>query len=183
MNETIRAQMATVYSSDRDAQGVAYSSLIEATETPVDWAYEVWDDLLKALKHKDNHVRSIASQILCNLAKSDPDGRMLKDFDALLAVTKDERFVTARHCLLSLWKIGAEGPDHKDLVISAFANRFAECASEKNGTLIRFDIIQSLRKLYDHEDDATLREKALALIETEADPKYRKKYASVWKVK
>ena len=38
-------------------------------------------------------ARSIAAQVLCNLALSDPDGRMLTDFPAQLAVTKDERFV------------------------------------------------------------------------------------------
>ena len=42
--------------------------------------------------------------------------RMLKDFDKLLAVTKDERFVTARHCLQSLWKVGAAGPEQRRTV-------------------------------------------------------------------
>lgn len=56
-----------------------------------------------------------------------------------------------------------------------------EEAEEKNGTLIRFDIIQGLRKLYDRDQDETVRQKALELMETEADLKYRKKYASVWR--
>jgi hypothetical protein len=47
--------------------------------------------------------------------------------------------------------------------------------------LIRFDIIQSLRNLYDVAPDEIIREKALAWIETEDDVKYRKKYARVWK--
>jgi len=55
--------------------------------------------MVESLTHMDNHVRAIAAQVLCNLARSDPENRILKDFDALLAVTKDERFVTARHCL------------------------------------------------------------------------------------
>jgi hypothetical protein len=49
--------------------------------------------------------------------------------------------------------------------------------------LIRYDIIQGLRNLYDEVKDEKIREKALALIETEEDTKYRKKYATVWKVK
>ena len=59
--------------------------------------------------------------------------------------------------------------------------RFKECISEKNCTLIRFDILESMRNLYAHTPDAALREKALALIETEEDPKYRKKYAGLWR--
>jgi hypothetical protein len=143
----------------------------------------VWDDLLKALTHKDNRLRSIASQLLCNLAKSDPKGRILKDFDALLAVTRDEKFVTARHCLLSLWKIGLVGENQKRRVVEGLAGRFEDCAGEKNCTLIRFDIVSGLRRLYDQVKDEAIQAKALELIETEPDPKYRKKYAGEWKTK
>ncbi|APW60304.1 hypothetical protein [Paludisphaera borealis] len=109
MDEIIKGHVATIQSGDRVAQGQAFAALMEATETPVDWTYEAWDELLKTLTHRDNHQRAIGAQLLCNLAKSDPEGRILKDFDALLEVTRDERFVTARHCLLSLWKIGLAG--------------------------------------------------------------------------
>jgi hypothetical protein len=54
---------------------------------------------------------------------------------------------------------------------------------DKNCTLIRFDIIQDLRRLYDQEKDEKVRGKALELIETEDHIKYRKKYASLWRVK
>ena len=30
---------------------------MKATEKRVDWAYEVWDELLEMLTDKDNHVR------------------------------------------------------------------------------------------------------------------------------
>ncbi len=95
-----------------------------------------------------------------------------------LAVTRDERFVTARHCLLSLWKVGAAGAMQRRRVVDGLAGRFEECIAEKNCTLIRFDIIQGLRKLYDEVKEETIREVALELIETEADLKYRKKYAA-----
>jgi hypothetical protein len=48
--------------------------------------------------------------------------------------------------------------------------------------LIRYDIIEGLRKLYNEVKDEKVREKALELIETEDDIKYRKKYASLWRV-
>jgi hypothetical protein len=126
-------------------------------------------------------VRAISAQVLCNLAKSDPEARMLKDFDALLAVTKDERFVTARHCMQALWKVGAAGEPQKQRLVDGLTERFRECSAEKNCTLISFDIQESLRKLYDQGKDETVRERALALIETEEDLKYRKKYAGLWR--
>jgi hypothetical protein len=70
----------------------------------VDWAYDVWDQLIKDLIHPNNHQRSRVAQFLCSLAKSDPEKRMLEDFPAVWAVTKDKKFVTARHSLQSIWK-------------------------------------------------------------------------------
>jgi hypothetical protein len=183
MDETTRTHLANIYAEDREAQNAAYYALMEATDQPVDWAYEAWDGLIAALKHKDNHVRAIAGQLLSGLAKSDPEKRMLKDFPALLAVTKDERFVTARHILQSLWKVGVAGKEQQRVYVDGMAARFAECAAEKNCTLIRSDIEESLRNVYDALHDETIRETGLALIETESDAKYAKKYAAAWKRK
>lgn len=183
MESRIPANFRDLWSSNRELQNQAYGDVLEATNTPVDWAYVVWDEVLANLSHKDNHNRSIAAQLLSNLAKSDPEDRLLTDFGALFAVTKDERFVTARHCLQSLWKIGAAGPKHQALLVDALENHFRECIAEKNGTLIRYDIIEVMRKLYDQVRDESLKAKALAWIETEEDLKYRKKYAGLWKAK
>jgi len=183
MDESLRAKLDNSYSDDREVQGKAYRELQEETEMPVGWAYEAWDELVIGLKHKDNHVRSITAQLLCNLARSDPEKRMLKDLRALLAVTKDERFVTARHTLQALWKVGLAGQEQRQRLLEGLERRFEECAAEKNCTLIRYDIQEGLRNLYDVVGDEKIKARALALIETEGDAKYRKKYASVWRVK
>ena len=54
---------------------------------------------------------------------------------------------------------------------------------KKLGVEFSFDIIQSFRNLYDVVKDERIKEKALELIETEEDLKYRKKYANFWKAK
>jgi hypothetical protein len=183
MDEIIKEHMNAIHSNDRVLQGKAFCSVLEATNGPVDWAYEVWDDMVKTLSHRDNRQRAIAAQILCNLAKSDPENRMLKDVDTLLAVTKDERFVTARHCMQSIWKVGAVGKKQQKKLVDGLVGRFKECITEKNCTLIRYDVIQGLRKLYDEVKDEKIREKALELIATEEDLMYRKKYATLWRIK
>ncbi len=180
MDENTRITLKNLYSDDREIQHTAFIKIIAMTEIPVDWAYEVWDEMVQSLSHKNNRRRAIAAQVLCNLAKSDPQKRMRKDFEGLIAVTKDERFVTARHCLQALWKVGAAGSEQQQMVLDGLEVRFSECLDEKNCTLIRFDIIQGLRDLYDTVLDESIREKALALIATEEDLKYRKKYAKVW---
>jgi hypothetical protein len=181
MDELTRTNLENLYSEDRELQNQAFTFILEATEKPVGWAYDAWDHLVDSLSHKDNHVRAIAAQALCNLAKSDPENRMLNDFDSLLGVTKDKRFVTARHCLQALWKVGAAGKEQQAILVEGLERRFQECKTEKNCTLIRYDIIQGFRNLYNEVKDEGIREKALALIETEEDPKYRKKYATVWR--
>jgi hypothetical protein len=181
MNKTIQKRFEALTTGDDQARYTAFMALLKATDKPVDWAYEIWDELVADLGHKDNHRRAIAAQLLCNLAKSDPKGRILKDFKALLAVTRDKRFVTARHCLQALWKVGAAGPRQRKKLIDGLAVRFRECQAERNCTLIRYDIIVGLRNLYDVVGGEKIRETALAWIETEDDPKYRKKYAGVWR--
>lgn len=106
---------------------------------------------------------------------------MLQDFPKLWEVTKDEKFVTARHSLQSIWKVGLAGEAQKELVIEHMVDRFKNCTDEKNYTLIRSDIIQNMKNLHDHVGDKKIKDQALELIEIVEDPKYKKKYLNIWK--
>ena len=181
MDIQTRTTLEALWSDDDDARYKAFLAVIAITDAPVDWAYEAWDEALANLGHKNNHIRAIASQLLCNLAKSDPKNRMLKDFDAIMAVTGDKMFVTARHTLQAVWKVGVAGEKQRALVLDRLARWFKECVSHKNCTLIRYDIVVGLRRLYDAVKDERVKELALALIATEPDAKYQKKYAGVWR--
>jgi hypothetical protein len=181
MSTYTQAIFENLKSEDRGIQTEAFYEVQRLSNEKVDWAYEIWDELRSDLSHPDNHRRSIAAQLLCNLAKSDPEGRVLGDMPALFELTKDKRFVTARHCLQALWKIGLAGKEQKEQLLLCLTARFRDCVEEKNWTLIRYDIIQGLRNLYDQEPDPSVKQLALDLIETEEDLKYRKKYATVWK--
>ncbi len=181
MDKLTRTHLDHIRSKDKELQNKAFFYVLNVTEKPVAWAYEVWDEMLAGLTHKDNHVRAITAQILCNLAKSDPRERILKDFRALLEVTKDDRFVTARHCMQALWKVGAAGTKQQKVYMQGLERRFHECVSERNTTLIRYDILQSMRNVYNVVKDEKIRKKALELIELEKDPKYRVKYATLWR--
>jgi hypothetical protein len=170
-----------LWSSDRARQNAAYTRVLQLSDAPVGWAYEVWDEVVGNLASRDNHDRAIAAQVLANLAKSDPDARLLTDFPALLAVTRDERFVTARHALQSLWKVGVAGERQRAMLVDALADRYRSAATEKNGTLVRYDILECLRKVYDDVGDEAIRATALELIATEDDAKYHRKYTGLWR--
>jgi hypothetical protein len=163
--------------TDRARQNAAYTEVMAATS-------ETWVDGLRPvavanLTHRDNHNRAIAAQVLCNLGAH--DGAVTEDLDALIEVTRDPRFVTARHCLRSLWRLGLAGEEPRRTVLAALDRRFREAAGEKNGTLIRSDIVESLRLLHDATGDPAVEPVARALIALEDDPKYRKKYAGHWR--
>lgn len=183
MNELPQHHLANLWSTDRPLQNEAFFALLAATEQPVAWAYDIWDDLVANLSHKDNHNRAIASQILANLAAhSDPQNRILDDFDALYQVTRDERTVTARHSLQAIWKVALGGQPQKERLLATLQRRFQDApTTDKHPTLVRQDIVQALRDLYEAAPDPALHESARQLIDTEEDLKYRKKYAGVWK--
>ncbi|MGJ9459143.1 hypothetical protein [Oceanobacillus sp. CF4.6] len=181
MDKTVQTHFDNLNLKDKNEQYEAFNHIIKAIEHEVDWAYVVWDELVAGLSSADNHKRSRYAQFLAGLSKSDHDKRIMDDFPALWQVTKDEKFVTARHALQSIWKVGLAGPEQKEMVIHHLADRFKNCKDEKNYTLIKFDIIQDLRNLYDEVKDEHIKKLAEELIEMEEDAKYQKKYAKVWK--
>jgi hypothetical protein len=74
------------------------------------------------------------------------------------------------------------GDQTRERVISHLETRFEECSLEKHYNLIRQDILQSMRLLYDSEKDAGLLLKAKDLVLKEKEEKYRKKYELILKV-
>lgn len=181
MDAQVQSYFDDLESPDKNAQFEAFKNLMALTEQEVDWAYEVWDELLTDLNHRNNHKRSRAAQFLSHLAISDPENRMLTDFPSLWEVTRDPKFVTARHTLQSIWRVGLAGDEQQELLINHFADRFRNCTEEKNHTLIRYDIIQGLRNLYDETKKVEIKQISLDLIAKEEDSKYQKKYATVWR--
>ncbi|GAB1422092.1 hypothetical protein MASR2M15_23020 [Anaerolineales bacterium] len=146
----------------------------------MDWAYEVWDTLITALKSKDLHLRAIAGQVLANLAQSDPENRILKCLEALFALTDDERLEKARHRLQWIWKVGLGGPEQRTQLLAQFEKKYQAVADEEAAGLIRLDMIQGLWRLYEQVGDERLRQKAQEWIALETDPQYQKKYAKLW---
>ncbi|MDW0118184.1 hypothetical protein QTL97_14725 [Sporosarcina thermotolerans] len=181
MDNQIKLAFNKSKSGDKDERYEAYQIILKATDQQVDWAYEVWNQLIKDLTHKDNHQRSRAAQYLANLAKSDPEMRIMKDFPELWKVTKDEKFVTARHSLQSIWKVGIAGTAQLKMVMEFMVERFKKCEDEKNFTLIRNDIIQNMKNLFDYYNDEFIKQTALDLIDIVDDKKYKKKYMDIWK--
>jgi hypothetical protein len=64
MNEQIRTALGNLHSGERELQNKAFVYLLQETAKPVDWAYDVWDEMVETLRNKDNRQKAIASQVL-----------------------------------------------------------------------------------------------------------------------
>ena len=181
MDIQLQKNKSSLHKKNKDERNEAFQRLINDSQVEVSWAYEIWDDLVAMMKEGDDHQRSIAAQLLANLAKSDPEGRMVKDLDKIFDVTRDEKFVTARHTLQCLWKIAIVNKKLLSMVLERLTDRYTECISEKNCTSIRHEIIVVLKKIFDITKEELVESKALRLIEKEEDLTYRKKYAEIWR--
>lgn len=181
MNARVSALFAARESDDRQAAYDAFVELMRLAEKPVAWSYDVWDRMVGDLSHAEGHVRAFAAQMLAHLALSDPEDRMRGDFAALAGVMRDEKTVTARHTLQSIWRVGLAGEDRLALVLDALAERFRDSASERHGSLVRTDVITSLGRLSSAVNDPAVESRAEALMASETDPKAQKKQRACWR--
>jgi hypothetical protein len=66
-------------------------------------------------------------------------------------------------------------------LVAFYEQRYRDCVTDKNTTLIRYDLQVCLRQVYDEHPDPALVTLAQSLIAEEPDPKYQAKYSKVWK--
>jgi hypothetical protein len=154
----------------------ALKAVLKQTEKKVDWTYLVWDQLIANLRNENSYQRSIAVMVLCNLAKSDPEKRIRKSIKSLLNLTRDEKFITSRQCIQSIWKVAGADPELEGKVIEHLEELYRNCQEAKHYNLIRQDIIQSIANLYGENHSEEIMKKAFELIQEEKDTKYKKKY-------
>jgi uncharacterized protein HemY len=181
MNTEVRALLQARKSEDSKTSYAALIRLFAMSEKPVPWAYEVWDELVDQLKNGDNHERAFAAQLLSRLAMSDPEARILKLIPAFEVVMRDERFVTARHTVQSIWRAGVQSPKHTAKISSALAKRYSDCITHKNASLIRSDIIETFAKLAAAVGGEKVEQTVNRLLASEADQKAHKKQLAVWR--
>jgi hypothetical protein len=179
MNQDFQECFGELSSTDDRIRMNALQTILTFTDEKVDWVYEVWDDLLARLENENSYQRSIAIMVLCNLAKSDREDRLSETLPHLLAHTKDEKFITSRQCIQSIWKAAITNRRNREAVLSHLEKRYRECSDEKHYNLIRQDVIQSIGQIYGEDKDNALQAWSQQLIAEETEEKYRKKYTAV----
>lgn len=67
-----RAYFVNLESDEWDLQYEAYQRILEMTKQEVDWAYEVWDDIVQNLSNRDAHIRSLLCSAIGTLSNQRP---------------------------------------------------------------------------------------------------------------
>lgn len=182
MDKFVRESLVNLSSTDDKIRLEALQTILKTTDDKVDWVYDVWDDLVAKLENENSYQRSIGIMVLCNLAKSDTENRIQTILVRLLAHTRDEKFITSRQCILNVWKLALTGSRTKEIILAHLEKQFEDCTGDKHYNLIRQDIIQSMRLLYDIEKDDGVLKLAKEMVKQEKEDKYRKKYEALLKV-
>jgi len=176
----VRAALDRLASGDRGTQGDDYALLQQATAEPVRWADAAWPLIEPLLRNRDNRVRSIAGQTLSRMAPGASHDTVLGGLPSLIAVTRDERFVTARHVLGSLWQVGLANREVRAVLLDKLIERCRSAVDEKNAALVRHDIVCCLRRLFDETGDAQVKAGADELITQEPDERNARKMRAAW---
>jgi|SRR5688572_2857257 len=178
---SVREAIDRLASGNRSSHGKDYQVLMKSVEQSKGWADRAWQEIRPLLEHSDNRVRSIAGQALCGLAANASRKLVTLDAASVIAVTRDERFVTARHVLLATWKLGLVDAKNRIRLLASLSARFEDSFKEKSGKLVRTDIVAVLRRLFDATGDAAVQAAAEMLITTDRAPGRRQKLEHAWR--
>lgn len=162
-------------SKDDKTRYPSFMELLKRTDTKVEWPYLAWHELVEKLSSPNSFQRSIGFMLLMNLYKSDTEKRLHSIVPQLLSMLNDEKLITARQCLQTIWKIGLENDSIQVRIMDALENTFYENPHvSKNPKLIKSDIIGSLNQLYQSSKKQSIRSLIIKLIDSELDEKLKK---------
>ncbi len=170
--EKIDTLFSNLESKDNKIRYDAFQELLTITDSEVEWVYDKWLDLIGKLSSDNSYQRSIGLMLLANLAKSDHENRiseiLLKFFDCF----NDEKFITSRQCIQSIWKIAICNKSNCGRIVAELERTYYENIHlRSHGNLIKDDVIFSLSQITKHLNDKTTFDIAKKLIADEIDPK------------
>jgi len=162
-------------SKDNTARYNAFQTLLNETEKKVSWIYNKWDILVKKLTDENSFQRSIGVMLLASLAKSDTEKRFSMLIEDYLLRMYDEKFITARQCIQTAWKVAVEDKAWCGKVIAALEQTYYENVHNKtHANLIKLDVLASLNEIFRQTGDKKIHVQILSFIEEENDVKIKK---------
>lgn len=154
MNENIKNLMERLSVKDNKIRKEALDRVIELTQVKVEWIYNYWDLLVEKLDSENSYQRTIGMFVLSNLAKSDSENRFEGIIDKYLMMTEDEKFITSRQTLQTMWKVAIAKENCRKRIVEHLSRMFTgdkHLATHAN--LIRKDIIETMCRIYESDKE------------------------------
>lgn len=154
MNESVNELIERLSVKDNKVRKEALDKVIELTEEEVNWIYEYWDILVKKLDSENSYQRTIGMFVLSNLAKSDSENRFEGILDKYLMMAEDEKFITSRQTLQTVWKVAVTKENCRARIIEYLTSTFTDNKHlVTHANLIRKDVVESLCRIYETDTD------------------------------
>lgn len=176
MSEDINTLIEMLSLKDDTARYSAFQELLKITEEKVDWFEEYRIALTQKLTDENSYQRSIGLMLLCNLAKDEKKQEFNGILEKMMPLVNDEKFVTQRQYLQSIWKVAIVENKYRDQIVKQLKEEFKNCTTKKHYNLLRLDIISSMIKIMNTQDSESIRNIIREMINEETDEKSKKKY-------
>ncbi|HNR25917.1 MAG TPA: hypothetical protein PKI66_04285 [Methanobacteriaceae archaeon] len=141
-----------VLSKDDVTRYNCYQILLRLSEEHPDFLYLHWDYFYKMLKSNNNYHQNIAINILANLSMVDVENRFEDIFEDYYHILAGERTITASHVALNSSTIYINKPELRSIIIDQLLN-IDNIHRGKQKELVKAYAIESLLKIYPHEED------------------------------
>ena len=176
METNINILMEMLSLKDDTARYSAFQELLTITDSPVPWFDQYRSLLMEKLSDENSYQRSIGLMLLCNLAKNDTHHEYRQILDLLMPLINDEKFITERQYLQSIWKVAIVNEEYSKRIVPQLEKEFYDCLSKKHSNLLRQDIIESMIKILEKMPTQEIKDTIGKMIEDEQDEKSKKKY-------
>jgi hypothetical protein len=136
--------------------------------------YPEWNYFVELLDSDNSYHRSIAAQLIANLAQADAENRLEGFFDRYFALLDDEKIITARQFAQHVGRIARAKPHLQARVAERLLAVDQTHHTESRKDLLKGDIIAAFDEFFADSPD---QERILAFVEQQlasSSPKTRK---------
>jgi hypothetical protein len=127
--------------------------LYRLSEEQPDVLYPEWDYLVELLDSENSYHRSIAGQLLANLARADVEGRFEASFSRIFALLDDAKIVPARQFAQHVGRIAHAKPHLQARITERLLAVDESHHTESRKDLLKGDIIAAFDEFFADSPD------------------------------
>jgi hypothetical protein len=153
-NEAVLSELLNSILSHRDEERYpAFQVVLIVSEQQPAALYPAWKQFESMLGSQNSYFRSIALQVIANLAKADTENHFEKIFDSYFNVLRSNKTITAIYATNNAWKIALAKPELQGKITNLLLN-IDRIHQGKQKDLLKGHAIESFSRYYGEVDTA-----------------------------